>query len=152
MVGRDAPAHGADQTEERAPFDVRVFDQGRVWVERDGTRRALATLTVAEVEELVAFLRAHRDVFYLLVLRREVTFRLLAVAAAAEDGAQSVPDARAPQRVAQRGPARTPAPGPMPLRGRDRRRDRNWAALGRGPDAWLAATPLMRALLRAASP
>ncbi|NUR14830.1 MAG: hypothetical protein HOQ13_00735 [Dermatophilaceae bacterium] len=151
MVGRDEPAHGAGQSEERAPFDVRVFDQGRVWVERDGTRRALATLTAVELEELVAFLRAHRDVFYLLVLRREVAFRLLAVAAAAEDAAQGAPDARAPHRVAQPGPAGTPVTGPMPLRGRDRRADRNWAALGRGPDAWLAATPLMRALLRAAS-
>lgn len=150
MVGRSEPARGASPHDGEQSFDVRVLDQGRVWVERDGTHRPLARMSKAEAVELMAFLLAHRGLFYVLVLRREVTMRLLAVAAAPV-APQTHPNEHERQLADRTRPVGTAVPGRTPLRGLDRRRERLWAGLGRGPDAWLAATPLMRALERAAT-
>ncbi|NUR14908.1 hypothetical protein [Terrabacter sp. C0L_2] len=138
-------------------------------------------MTVTELEDVIAFLRTHRDVFYLLVLRREVGLRLLAVGAgqteqmprtSSERDDQDRPTATTPvpptaSRVAassvaaSRGevPSRAQAVefvhasalrrGPGPHHG-NRRRDHLWSSLGQGPDVWLQATALMRALQRRA--
>src|SRR6476660_8558661 len=112
---------------EADPFDVRILDQGRMWVDPDGSQCALAGMSLDQLGDVVAFVEGHVDLLYVLVLRREVGLRLAAVAAAGS--------------------------GRGGGGGADRRRRggslRGWSALGRGPEEWLAATVLMRALRRA---
>lgn len=112
-------------------FDVRVFDQGRVWVVPDGSERVLSRMSAEELWDVALLLEAHRDYFYVVVLRREVSVRLALVAG---------------------GPARVRGD---PVASRERpavhvqlRREREWDALGRGPQEWLASTTLMRAIRR----
>ncbi|KRF45103.1 hypothetical protein ASH01_14365 [Terrabacter sp. Soil811] len=140
-------------------LDVRVLEQAHVWTEPDGTVRRVCDLPREDAEALGAHLRAECNLLYAVVLRREVAARLLALAATSAQSAEVVGARAAGPRVAgetQAGPDRSTAsrgdaeramPQGWPqLSGRAR--VRLWAALGRGPSAWLESTPLMRALNR----
>ena len=145
-------------------LDVRVLEQGRVWVEPDGTIRHVRDLSPADAEALQAHLRANEDLLYAVVLRREVTARLLALAVPTSDDPTPVsgasPARSDPNWAVQagggeeaEGPVDAPGVGVPSLAGgwadlSKRGRMRVWADLGRGPRVWLEATPLMRSLQR----
>lgn len=111
-------------------------------------------MTVAQLEDVIGFLNVHRDLFYMLVLRREVSVRLLAVGSDPVGAAWRAGSVELAPRRPRAESGTTPASRRVRGTGRrprldhhrHRNRDRVWLALGQGPDAWLAATALMRAL------
>lgn len=70
-------------------LDVRALEQGRTWVGPDGTVRRVRDLPYSEASALRDDLRAHEDLLYAMVLRREVAARLLALTLAPPEGRQA---------------------------------------------------------------
>jgi hypothetical protein len=65
-------------------FDLWVFDQGEIWVDRSGALRRLAEMSDVEVAELVGYLEVHVEHFYSQCLQREILAALLGSALTAD--------------------------------------------------------------------
>lgn len=108
---------------EAGVLDLRVFDQGRWWVDRQQTPHLVTDMSVEYVERVIGMLEADAEYFYLMTVRRDLLQRL-------------------GDAMLGRIPTDTVAEsaGVTPL-------------LDLTPQAWLEGSPLMRALRnRLASP
>jgi hypothetical protein len=61
----------------RDRFDLMLFNQSNLWVERDGTPHLIAQLDLAARRELAAWLKRNARHFYLQVLRQDLDFSCL---------------------------------------------------------------------------
>jgi hypothetical protein len=99
-------------------FDLRVFEQSTLWIDRSGRRHLVATLSATEVDAVIGYLEKHEVHFYVQCLHRDVlATQLRALAEQGSAGPAAVGSDEAALLLADMAPA-----------------------------TWMARTELMRAL------